>query len=246
MKKKLAPPSLDWEKKAGYPALPVAGVDEVGRGCLAGPVVAAAAIFPDVVDYDANPWLLEVTDSKRLDAEKRARLAPLIQDWVKSYAVGVASVEEIDRINIHHASHLAMVRAVDALVVKASHILVDGKFVPKDFQGRSTAIIKGDLSCLSIACASIIAKVWRDSRMGELEAAYPGYGFLVHKGYPTPFHLAAIRKIGISDIHRRSFALLGKSANKAKTKPKSKTQRAARAVQTTLFDDINPNQDFKP
>jgi ribonuclease HII len=210
------PPDLEWETRFGYPRVTVLGIDEVGRGCLAGPVVAAALLLPPVVDFDLHPWLKEVTDSKCLTAEKREQLAPLIEKWALSSAVGMASVEEIDRINIFHASHLAMVRAAEIAILRARdhmelgpealHAIVDGKFLPKNLPCSASAVIKGDLRCLSVAAASILAKVWRDQRMTELDSQYPGYGFAVHKGYSTPTHAAALRVQGASPIHRRSFA----------------------------------------
>src|SRR5690606_34114501 len=139
------------------------------------------------------------------------KLSPWIKEHAQAYAVGSASVEEIDRINIFHASHLAMERAVEALSQKPSHLLVDGKFLPKKWgrlQGQfpATAIIKGDLHSLSIACASIIAKVHRDQWMEELESEHPGYGFAVHKGYATPAHKKALQALGVCVLHRKSFA----------------------------------------
>jgi len=120
----------------------------------------------------------------------------------------VATVEEIDRINIHHACHLAMLRALEELgpEFQPGHILIDGKFIPKELKGRTTAVVKGDDKCLSIAAASIIAKVWRDRHMAALDLRYPGYEFATHKGYGTPAHQAALKKNGPCDLHRRSFA----------------------------------------
>src|SRR5262249_20299611 len=115
-------------------------------------------------------------------------------------------VEEIDRLNIFNAAHLAMERAVGALGVQPDHVLVDGKFAPKKLKCGVTPIVKGDLKCLSIACASIIAKVWRDSMMQELDNRFPGYGFASHKGYSTPQHKKALERQGICEEHRRSFA----------------------------------------
>jgi ribonuclease HII len=198
-------PDLQQEIRAGYPLIRVGGADEVGRGCLAGPVVGAALILPIEVDYQKNPWLLEIRDSKKLSEEARDRLAPLIRDWALAVEVGVASVEEIDHLNIYHASHLAIRRAVEALPVRPDHLLVDGNVVPPHLLMNSTAIVKGDLKCLSIAAASIVAKVWRDEKMAELDQKYPGYGFKKNKGYPTPSHKAILKKLGICDQHRRSF-----------------------------------------
>jgi ribonuclease HII len=202
-------PDLQWEHQVGHPKVTVAGVDEVGRGCLAGPVVAAAVILPADCSVKSFPWIAKIADSKKISHEVRESLVPLIEAWAVKFAVGIASVEEIDEINIHHASHLAMVRAVEQIrptAGEAFHILVDGKFVPKGFAGHSTAIIKGDDKCLSIAAASILAKVWRDRLMVELEARYPGYEFGAHKGYFTPAHRKALAKLGPCEIHRRSFA----------------------------------------
>ncbi|MFZ9596073.1 MAG: ribonuclease HII [Bdellovibrionia bacterium] len=205
-------PTLTYEVNAGYPRCQLMGVDEVGRGCIAGPVVAAAAMLPQDLAWDQNPWLTQVTDSKALSPEKRDQLAPQIAQWLQASAIGVASVEEIDQINIFHASHLAMIRAVKALEPlwihqSQVHLLVDGKFLPKTgFFGLPTqAVIQGDLKCLSIACASILAKVWRDQHLTEFEQAYPGYGFAQHKGYPTPQHTRALKSLGVTPIHRKSF-----------------------------------------
>lgn len=199
-------PTCEWEVRSGYPKLAVVGVDEVGRGCLAGPVVAGAVILPAEIDYERHPWVSEIADSKELKAEDRERLAPLIQQWAVATGIGVATVEEIDKINIYHAAHLAMMRAIEATGKKPEHVLVDGKFVPKGLPCPSTAIVKGDMLCLSIAAASVIAKVYRDHLMVELDAKYPGYGFGVHKGYSTPMHSEMLQKLGACPIHRRSFA----------------------------------------
>lgn len=224
----------EWELKSGHPSLRIAGVDEVGRGCLAGPVVAAAVVLrPDA--FIAPPkWVRRVTDSKLLSPEARAELAPQIREWVWVWAIGSASVEEIDEINIYHASHLAMCRAVNevhaqllalemalaGLFDSASagstpstsgssrglhHVLVDGNVIPRALGFPATAIIQGDSRALSIACGSILAKVHRDQQMTELDSVYPGYEFSAHKGYGTPAHQRALAKLGASPIHRRSF-----------------------------------------
>lgn len=212
-KAKRIPPSVSYEREADFQNQIVVGVDEVGRGCLAGPVVAAAVILPtDPAQYDKRKvsWLRKVTDSKLVDEETRAELAPLIKAWARGWAIAQADVSEIDRINIHHASHLAMCRAIEGVEIqggfKVAHVLVDGKFAPKGLACASTAIIKGDSKCLSIACASIIAKVFRDEMMKAYDLTYPGFGFGIHKGYSTPMHAQAIKKQGICEIHRRSFA----------------------------------------
>jgi ribonuclease HII len=229
-------PTLEWEMRKGYPGVPILGIDEVGRGCLAGPVVAGALILPPVIDFERDPWLREVADSKLLTAEKREFLAPKIEEWAASYSVAHATVAEIDRINIFHASHLAMVRAAEGALagVKLSapaHALVDGKFLPKNLPCASTAIIKGDLQSLSIAAASILAKVWRDRLMTGLDSEFPGYGFAAHKGYSTPVHAEALARLGACELHRRSFA------------PVAARLRACTAesdVQQTLFPCVAP------
>ena len=201
-------PTLEWELRLGHPTHAVAGVDEVGRGCLAGPVVAGAVILPATLlgrRKGAPEWLSEIDDSKRVKPEDRERLAPLIESWAVAWGIGVASVAEIDRLNIYHASHLAMLRALGALAVAPARILVDGNVVPKGLSAPGTAVVKGDQRCLSIAAASIVAKVWRDRQMGELHARYPGYGFAEHKGYSTPRHFEALRRLGPCELHRRSF-----------------------------------------
>lgn len=206
-----------WEIQVGHPAILVAGVDEVGRGCLAGPVTAGAVLLPEVIDFKSNPWLYDVNDSKALTAEKREELEPLIQNWVRAWTVADASVEEIDRINIYHAAHLAMVRAVEKLPHQVQHVLVDGNHTPKKLRCSATPIVKGDSRALSIACASILAKVARDRLMGELDSQYPGYGFAAHKGYATPIHQKALKDLGVTTIHRRSFAPVAEALEKLET-----------------------------
>ncbi len=176
----------------------IAGVDEAGMAPLAGPVVAAAAILP----RDFRPRGLD--DSKKLDAETRERLAVEIKAQAICWAVGLASVEEIDRINIYHAGLLAMHRAVLGLSPAATVLLVDARKVPGVDQPQR-GIIHGDELSLSIAAASVIAKTHRDAMLDELHGRFPGYGFNQHKGYPTPVHLAALRQLGPCEIHRRSF-----------------------------------------
>ena len=175
----------------------VAGVDEVGRGPLAGDVVAAAVILTE------SP-LEGVTDSKMLTAERREALAKRIRDEALSWALGRATVAEIDELNILQASLLAMRRAVEALPIQPSLVLVDGNRLPK-WPYEARAIVKGDLSEPSIGAASILAKVQRDAEMQALHEHYPAYGFDRHKGYPTKAHLAALETVGVSPMHRRSF-----------------------------------------
>ncbi len=177
----------------------VAGVDEVGRGPLAGAVLAAAVILdPD------NP-IEGLTDSKKLTEKKRQFLSQEIKKKALSWSFGRAEIEEIDELNILHASMLAMKRAVESLSIKPSHCLIDGNRCP-ELDCTSEAIVKGDLKIQSIGAASIIAKVARDDEMVQWEKIYPGYGFAKHKGYPTKFHIQALQKLGVTPIHRRSFA----------------------------------------
>jgi len=181
----------------GYPE-PLAGVDEAGCAPLAGPVVAAAVIL------DRNRYPRGIDDSKNLPVEKRESLYERITrcaDW----AVGIASVEEIDRINIYWARMLAMTRAVEALGIKPAWVLVDGNACPRWSQ-PSKAIIDGDSKCRSIAAASIIAKVTRDRMMAEFAGDYPGYGWERNRGYGTPEHYRALNALGLTPFHRRSFA----------------------------------------
>jgi ribonuclease HII len=199
-------PTLEFEIRSGFPGKLIAGIDEVGRGCLAGPVVAGAVICPPDTELETPSWLHEIADSKLLKPEVRRRLAPLIEQWAVSCAIGVASVEEIGQINIYHASHLAMKRALENLNTRADHALVDGNAIPKNLACSATAVIKGDMKSLSIAAASIIAKVYRDALMAEMDLKYPGYGFSIHKGYATPAHQKALQAIGACEIHRRGFA----------------------------------------
>jgi ribonuclease HII len=180
-----------------------AGCDEAGRGCLAGPVVAAAVILP------AGVWLPGLNDSKKLSHEERERLRPLIEERALAWCVGVASVEEIDRINILNASFLAMHRAVAGLRLRPDRLLVDGnRFTPyPDIPHH--CIIKGDGKYRSIAAASILAKTHRDALMEALHSESPDYGWAVNRGYPTPDHRAALAQHGPSRHHRSSFNLLG-------------------------------------
>ncbi|HEY8450249.1 MAG TPA: ribonuclease HII [Bacillota bacterium] len=179
----------------------VAGVDEVGRGPLAGPVVAAAVIL------DADVWLPGLDDSKALTARARQRLAEEIRRQAVAVAVGVASVEEIDRLNIFHASQLAMRRAIADLRPQPDYLLVDGWRL-REVDLPQWPIVGGDAVSNSVAAASIVAKVYRDALMVELDRAYPGYGFAQHKGYPTPDHRAALARLGPCPIHRRHFRLV--------------------------------------
>jgi ribonuclease HII len=185
----------------------VAGLDEVGRGPIAGPVVAAAvAIAPDC---DTSVILL-ARDSKQLSPSQRERIAAGLRAALP-YGVGLANVEEIDRLGIARASRLAMTRAVAAMHVAPEALLLDAFKLPESTLPQ-TALIRGDSRCASIAAASVIAKVERDSLMGELDLAYPGYGFDRHKGYATSEHLARLQQYGPSPMHRMSFAPLSQWA----------------------------------
>lgn len=176
----------------------VAGVDEVGRGPLAGPVVAAAVIL------DPRQPIEGLADSKKISEKKRERLALEIREKALAWALGRAEVEEIDNINILQASLLAMKRAVEQLPLAPHRALIDGNRCPQ-LDCPAEAIIKGDATVDVISAASIIAKVARDQEMVELDTHYPGYGLARHKGYPTKMHIAALQILGVSHIHRRSF-----------------------------------------
>lgn len=175
------------------------GVDEVGRGCLAGDVLAAAVIL------DPSRPVAGLADSKRLSAARRERLYGEITARAAAWAVGRATVAEIDRLNILQASLLAMQRAVAALAIAPQHVLVDGNRAPR-FACTATAIVKGDARVPAISAASILAKVLRDAEMDALHARHPLYGFDRHKGYPTAEHFAALKAHGPLPEHRRSFA----------------------------------------
>lgn len=177
----------------------VCGVDEVGRGPLAGPVVAAAVIL------DPEQPIEGLTDSKKISEKKRERLFDEIKLKAKAWAISRADVEEIDEINILHASMLAMERAVNALPMRPTYALIDGNRCPKNLPCPSEPIVKGDLKEPAISAASILAKVSRDRELVALEETYPGYGLAQHKGYPTKSHILALQQLGVTPIHRRSF-----------------------------------------
>lgn len=177
----------------------VAGVDEVGRGCLAGPVVACAVILPD------SGYPEGINDSKKLSATKREMLSEKIRACAVAWAIGTGSVEEIDDINILQASRLAMLRAVQALKPGPHGLLIDGRDkIESPLPQR--AVISGDRLSVSIAAASIVAKVYRDRLMGDLDALYPGYGFAGHKGYGSESHRLALQSLGSTPLHRKSFS----------------------------------------
>ena len=179
----------------------VAGVDEVGVGPLAGPVVAAAVVFPPNTELDG------IDDSKQLDSERRTKLAARIREHATAIGVGSAEVGEIDRLNIYHAGLLAMRRAIEDLPAAPEHVLVDARIIP-GVSIPQNSFNKGDGINFSIAAASIIAKTHRDRLMEDLEKEYPGYGFAQHKGYSTPEHQNAIRELGPCPIHRLSYQFI--------------------------------------
>lgn len=176
----------------------IAGVDEAGRGPLAGPVVAGAVILPKAAHLPG------LNDSKALSATKRARLAEQIRATALTWSVGVASVAEIDALNIRRASFLAMHRALEALRFKPDYVVVDGCAIP-DLPLPQTGIVRGDARVAAVAAASIIAKVTRDQLMEEIHCEFPQYGFSRHKGYPTRKHLESLARFGPTSHHRRSF-----------------------------------------
>ena len=189
----------EYEKKyqaEGYSV--ICGVDEAGRGPLAGPVCAAGVILPQGLDIPG------LNDSKKLSDKRRRELFPLIQEQAVAYGIGWASEKEIDEINILQATFLAMNRALEAMGVTPDLALVDGNRDP-GFPVSTRTIVKGDSLSVSIAAASVLAKVSRDCLMEEMAEKYPGYGFEIHKGYGTKAHYAALEALGPSEIHRMSF-----------------------------------------
>lgn len=193
-------PDFSFERTAlSRGARRVAGVDEVGRGPLAGPVTACAVILdPGNIPDGLN-------DSKKLTAKRREALA----EWLAAHCdhcIVHVEVAEIDRLNIYHAAHLAMCRAVAGLRQRPCHVLVDGNRVPRDLSCPGEAVVKGDARCVSIAAASILAKVARDRLMVDLAQQYPGYGWEANAGYGTPAHQRALLDLGVTPFHRRSFA----------------------------------------
>lgn len=200
MKSPKKPNLLKFERalwKKGYCC--IAGIDEAGRGPLAGPVVAAAVIFP------GNQRIIpQINDSKQLSPKKRLIAKAIIEEMALAIGVGIVSQSVIDEINILQATYRAMKEAVSNLNISPDYALVDGRWGPT-FEMPFECLVKGDARSMSIAAASIIAKVTRDQIMIDYEETFPGYGFARHKGYPTKMHVEAIRKAGLSPIHRRSF-----------------------------------------
>lgn len=178
----------------------ICGVDEAGRGPLAGAVYAAAVILP------ASHSIVGLNDSKKLTARQRERLYGEITEHALAWSVSSASVDEIDQLNILHATMLAMRRAVEGLSISPHEVLIDGNRVPPGLLVPARAIVQGDATEAAISAASILAKVSRDREALMLDEIYPGYGFAKHKGYPTAEHLAALTKLGATPVHRQSFA----------------------------------------
>lgn len=181
-------------------ALRIAGLDEVGRGPMFGPVVAAAVVLPERCRH-----LHGLTDSKQLSEKKRNAFDEIIRAEAIAWAIAAIDVETIDRINILHASLLAMRRAVEQIAPAPDYLLIDGNQTI-DFDCPQQAVVKGDGTSLSIAAASVLAKVYRDRMIVELDAVYPGYGLARHKGYCSPEHMAALARLGPTPLHRKSFA----------------------------------------
>jgi len=195
VKKQALPPILDWENRGHF----VAGVDEVGRGPLAGPVVAAAVIL------DPNQPIEGLMDSKKITEKRREVLAEEIKEKAIAWAISRVDVDEIDRINILQASLRAMTMAVTELEQQPDFVMIDGNRIPKDLSISAEAVVKGDDRVTCISAASIIAKVARDNEMVEMDNIYPGYGLAKHKGYPTKAHIDALQTLGVTEIHRRTF-----------------------------------------
>lgn len=180
----------------------VAGMDEVGRGPLAGPVLAGVAALPERLEGD---WVPDVRDSKQMTRAQREAVLPHLRDAALILEVGISSAQEVDEFGIVAATRIAMQRALHSLPLAPQFLLLDAFPVP-EIDIPQKAIIKGDALCMSIAAASIVAKVTRDAIMREQDALYPGYGFAKHKGYATPTHLRKLKELGPCPIHRRSFA----------------------------------------
>lgn len=207
--------------------LHVAGIDEAGMSPLAGPVAAAAVVF------EPGTRIPGVDDSKKLDPDERENLAHVIKGRAVAWSVAMVDVADIDRVNIYWAGILAMRRAVDGLSRRPQHLLIDARRL-KDVALPQTSIVQGDAKSLSIAAASILAKTARDALMRQLDERHLGYGFARHKGYPVPEHLEALRKLGASSVHRRSFAavrsVLGLPPLPPWPEPAGSRQVAARAM----------------
>ncbi|MBI5833708.1 MAG: ribonuclease HII [Armatimonadetes bacterium] len=208
----------------------VAGIDEAGRGPLAGPVVAAAVVLP--------PGLVipGLTDSKKLDAAARDRLFDVIGESAQAVGVGRCEADEIDQLNILRATLTAMRRALDSLGLAVDAVLIDGNQRLPGLACHQVTLVKGDSRSMSIAAASIVAKVTRDREMCRLDTSYPGYGFAGHKGYPAPSHLAALSELGPCPVHRRSFGPVRALLADPPPLPPARS-RGASATQLSLFEN---------
>lgn len=195
VKKQTLPPILDWADRGQF----VAGVDEVGRGPLAGPVVAAAVIL------DPNKPIEGLIDSKKITEKRREILAVEIKEKALAWAIARVDVDIIDEINILQASLRAMAISVADLRQQPDFVMIDGNKIPAELTVQAEAVVKGDDRVPCISAASIIAKVARDNEMIEMDSKYPGYGLAKHKGYPTKVHMEALLELGVTEIHRRSF-----------------------------------------
>lgn len=199
------PPDLTFEKNLWPYHANIAGLDEAGRGALAGPVAVGAVILPNVPPLPRT--LRRVRDSKQLTPLERDQLTPQIKDSALTWAVGFASANEIDELGIVPATRLAALRAIGSLSVFPDYLLTDFRLELPELDVPQTAIVKGDQKCLSIACASILAKTRRDAFMLEIEHQFPNYGLAQHKGYGTTAHRRAIQRLGRTQLHRATFAL---------------------------------------
>jgi len=198
-------PDLSFERKLWQSGLTcIAGMDEVGRGALAGPVAVGAVILPNNVRLSST--LSGVRDSKQMTPLAREHLGPRIKESALAWSVGFASSDEIDSIGIVAATRLAALRAIETLSVFPDFLLTDFRLELPELDIPQTSIVKGDVKCLSIAAASVLAKTTRDALMHNLDSQYPGYGLGKHKGYGTPFHRLAMKRLGYSAIHRKSFS----------------------------------------
>ncbi len=199
-------PSFDEEKLFwGQGFTHIAGVDEVGRGCFAGPVVAAAVILPPGTRQ--HPAMQEVNDSKKLSAQKRGELSAIIKECALAYSIAEVSVGVINQVGIGKATQQAFVNAIGNLKIKPDHILIDAFYIQALSRHNQKPIVHGDGISISIAAASIIAKVYRDALMQNLHEQYISYDFFTNKGYGTKKHREAIKEFGLSDLHRKSFNL---------------------------------------
>jgi ribonuclease HII len=198
-------PDLSFEHKLWQSGLTyIAGMDEAGRGALAGPVAVGAVILPNQPRLSST--LSGVRDSKQMTPLARERLAPRIKESALTWSVGFASSDEIDSLGIVPATRLAALRAIESLSLFPSYLLTDFRLELPELDIPQTSLVKGDVKCLSIAAASVLAKTARDALMRDLDLQYPGYGLGKHKGYGTPFHRLAMKRLGYSAIHRKSFS----------------------------------------